>query len=440
LRLRTILTVERAVPTTAKIVKVLYRLTLPGGLLIAIAAAFLRLGLLPEPSSHARLLPLAVVAIGLILSAAFHRSRLFFAMLVVAAAQAALTWLSPNLSLPAGHALVTTTAVLLPLNLVAVAVLRERGIISAAGRRRLAAVAAQLVGVGILCLPQLRQAASWINTAFVPEGFSTWSHLSQPALVAFVAAAVTMVIQLVWSYRPVESSLLWTLVASFLALLMGATTYQAGIFFATGSLAMIVALLETSYRMAYRDELTQLPSRRALNEALMKLPGSYTIAMVDVDHFKKFNDNYGHAAGDQALRLVASRLAFTTGGGKAYRYGGEEFAVMFPGKTSEEAFDYLDRIRQVIEQSTFVVRGKERRKRNKRKPRTARVVNKQTNVTVSIGLASSSDERPKPADVLRAADYALYRAKAKGRNCTVTVRSGKAVENTQPNMRIVSVS
>jgi PleD family two-component response regulator len=162
--------------------------------------------------------------------------------------------------------------------------------------------------------------------------------------------------------------------------------------------------------------------------------------MVDVDHFKKFNDNYGHAAGDQALRLVASRLAFTTGGGKAYRYGGEEFAVMFPGKTSEEAFDYLDKIRHVIEQSTFVVRGKERRKGKKRKPRTARVVNKETNVTVSIGLASNSDERPTPAHVLRAADYALYRAKAKGRNCTVTARSGKAVENTQPDMRIVSVS
>jgi diguanylate cyclase (GGDEF)-like protein len=381
-----------------------------------------------------------VVAIGLVLSAAFHRSRPFFVMLVVAAAQAGLTWVSPHLSVPAGHALVSTTAVLLPLNLVALAFLRERGIISPAGRRRLAAVAAQLVGVGVLCLPQLGQAASWMDGIFVPDGFSAWSHLSQPALVAFVAAAVTMVIHLVWSFRPVEITLLWTLVASFLALHMGATTYQAGIFFATGSLAMIVALLETSYRMAYRDELTQLPSRRALNEALMKLPGSYTIAMVDVDHFKKFNDTYGHSAGDQALRLVASRLAFITGGGKAYRYGGEEFAVMFPGKTSEEAFVDLDRTRQVIEQSTFVVRGKERRKANKRKPRAARRVNKETNLTVSIGLASSSDERQTPADVLRAADHALYRAKAKGRNCTVTARSGKAVENTQPDMRIVSVS
>ena len=126
-----------------------------------------------------------------------------------------------------------------------------------------------------------------------------------------------------------------------------------------------MALIETSYAMAYLDELTQLPSRRALNEALLKLGDSFTIAMMDVDHFKKFNDSYGHEAGDQALRLVASRLAHITGGGRAYRYGGEEFAVIFPGKPSEEVFVYLDRMRKVIENSVFVVRGKDRRRKGK---------------------------------------------------------------------------
>ena len=82
--------------STTTIVKVLYRLTFPGSLLLALAVVLLHLGLLPEPTSRARLLHLAVVAIGLVLSAAFHRSRLFFAMLVLAAAQAALTWLSPQ--------------------------------------------------------------------------------------------------------------------------------------------------------------------------------------------------------------------------------------------------------------------------------------------------------------------------------------------------------
>ncbi len=407
---------------------------------MALAAALLRVDVLPDPESKARFLPLAVVATGLVLTAVFRRSRLFFAMLMVAVAQGALTGIAPQAGAGAAQVLFNAIALLLPLNLLALAFLRERGIISPAGRRRLALVAAQMVAIGILCLPQAEHAASWLDRPLVPVIFSAWSHLSQPALAAFVAATTTMIVLLVRRYRPVESSLLWTLVASFVALRMGGTSYQAGIFFASGSLTMIVALLETSYRMAYHDELTQLPSRRALNEALMKLPGSYTIAMVDVDHFKKFNDTYGHEAGDQALRLVASRLAYVTGGGKAYRYGGEEFAVMYPGKTSEEVFVYLDRMRRLIEQSVFVVRGKERRKSSKGKARGGKEVKKETHVTVSIGLASSNGDGIAPAEVMRAADQALYRAKSKGRNCTVAARSGKAPASAEPSMRIVSVS
>jgi diguanylate cyclase (GGDEF)-like protein len=248
-----------------------------------------------------------------------------------------------------------------------------------------------------------------------------------------------ILVPLVRRYRAVESSLFWALVASLIAFWSGGTNFRAGIFFATGGMALMVAVLETSYKMAYHDELTQLPSRRALNEALMKLPESYSIAMVDVDHFKKFNDNYGHQAGDQALRLVASRLAFVTGGGKAYRYGGEEFAVVFPGKPPEEVFVYLDRMRRLIEQSTFVVRGKDRRKGRDGRTRSVNV-KRQTNVTVSIGVAASNGDQLTPAEVVRVADQALYRAKAKGRNCTVTIRTGKGAGSVGPSMRIVSVS
>jgi diguanylate cyclase (GGDEF)-like protein len=168
----------------------------------------------------------------------------------------------------------------------------------------------------------------------------------------------------------------------------------------------------------------------------MKLPATYTIAMLDVDHFKKFNDSYGHESGDQALRLVASRLSRIAGGGKAYRYGGEEFAVVFPGKASEEVFVFLDRMRKIIEQSTFIVRGSERR--GKRRVRSGK---KQTNVTVSIGVACTNGDQLTPAEVLRIADQALYRAKSKGRNCTITLRtSGHSVKSVETGMRVLSVS
>ena len=218
--------------------------------------------------------------------------------------------------------------------------------------------------------------------------------------------------------------MLWSLVALVLAFRAGATGISAEIYFSAAGMAQIVAVVETSYAMAYRDELTQLPSRRALNEALLQLGQSYSIAMLDVDHFKKFNDTFGHDSGDHALRMVASKLAQVTGGGKAYRYGGEEFAVVFPGKSIAESAVAVDKLRRVIEHTSFVVRGKERRTVRDNGWRNGET---ETSVTVSVGVAASGEGRTDPADVMESADKALYRAKAKGRNCTVAAGRKRAV-------------
>jgi diguanylate cyclase (GGDEF)-like protein len=287
-------------------------------------------------------------------------------------------------------------------------------------------------------MPAFRQAAGQLSRAFAPLALSHWSRLSQPALLLFVLAGAVMMILLVRRYKAVESSLLWSLAAAFIALRTASgTSHLDGVYFAAGGLALIVALIETSYAMAYLDELTQLPSRRALNEALLKLGDSFTIAMMDVDHFKKFNDTYGHEAGDQALRLVASRLAHVAGGGRAYRYGGEEFAVIFPGKAAEEVFVYLDRMRKVIEQSPFIVRGKDRRRKGK--SGIGRGSKKETNVTVSVGLAASNGDHLTPAEVLRMADQALYKAKARGRNCTITAKLSKQPGSVQQLKTALSI-
>lgn len=414
----------------AKIFKIIYRLTLPGSLLIVISALLIRVGVLSDPHSPlVRFFPITVFGAGLGLSAFFRRSRLFFALLALALAQLTFAWVVPHLSPRTAPITVNAVALLLPFNLLVLAFLKERGIISPTGRKRLAIMAGQILAVLILCLPQAAQAATQIGRTFAPLAFSRWSGLSQPALLAFLLAAAVIMVPLIRRYKAVESSLLWSLVAAFVALRTASSSHLDGVFFAAGGLALIVALIETSYAMAYLDELTQLPSRRALNEALLKLGGSYTLAMMDVDHFKKFNDNYGHESGDQALRMVASRLSHITGGGRAYRYGGEEFAVVFPGKASEEVFVYLDRMRRVIEQSSFVVRGKDRRRKGK--SGIGRGSKKETNVTVSVGLASCNGDHLAPAEVLRMADQALYKAKAKGRNCTVTAKLGKAGVSVQ---------
>ena len=180
--------------------------------------------------------------------------------------------------------------------------------------------------------------------------------------------------------------------------------------------------------MAYHDELTGLPGRRAFNELLLALEQQYAIAIVDVDHFKKFNDTYGHETGDEVLRMVASRLSAVTGGGKAFRCGGEEFAVVFPLKSAKDAFEHLECLRQTIESSAFKIRGRLDRRKVPRSPVDRRQSGKkksrrttprrgdEVSVTVSIGVAEPSTKNHKVDQVISAADKALYRAKEGGRN------------------------
>jgi len=423
----------------SKLFKIIYRLTLPGGLLLIFAAVLIRVGILSDPDSPAvRYVPLLIFGIGLGLSAFFRRSRLLFATLILALSEAAYIWVAPFMKPTAAHTMVTAFSLLLPLNLVAIAFIKERGTISRTGRRRLAIGAVQVIAIGVLCLPWMARVAAYLDRPFMPLIFTQWSHLSQATLASFLLSFLAIMITLVRGYRAVESGLFWALISSFAACRLEVGNHFSGIFFATGGLALIVAVIETSYSMAYLDELTQLPSRRSLNEAMMKLPETFTIAMFDVDHFKNFNDSYGHESGDHALRMVASKLARIAGGGKAYRYGGEEFAVVFPGKPAEDVFVYLDRMRKIVEQSSFTVRGKERRgKKGKPRLKGGKI---ETSVTVSIGVASTNGDALTPTEVMRLADQGLYRAKAKGRNCTIAVKSGKVPRPMETGLRVASVT
>jgi diguanylate cyclase (GGDEF)-like protein len=192
-------------------------------------------------------------------------------------------------------------------------------------------------------------------------------------------------------------------------------------FMAASGAILMAALLQESHRLAFRDELTGLPGRRALDERLRSLQGRrYTVAMVDVDHFKKFNDTHGHDIGDQVLKLVAARLAEVGGGGTAYRYGGEEFSVLFPGSELDEAFPHLEALRAAVEIYRMAVRGEARPKKAEMgiPRRDATLPPARTlSVTVSIGAAQPDGARLRtPAQVVKAADEALYRAKQGGRN------------------------
>jgi diguanylate cyclase (GGDEF)-like protein len=188
-------------------------------------------------------------------------------------------------------------------------------------------------------------------------------------------------------------------------------------------LGMIIALLQGARDLAYRDELTGLPGRRALNERVKGLGKQYVIAMLDVDHFKKFNDTHGHDMGDEVLKMVARHIARIKGGGLPYRFGGEEFCVLFPGRDIEYSQPFLEELRSDIENYSMSLRNHAQRPRDteqgaqRRGRRSGNRGIQAVSVTVSIGLAEPREVSDTPAEVMKVADAALYRAKENGRNC-----------------------
>jgi len=242
------------------------------------------------------------------------------------------------------------------------------------------------------------------------------------ALIALLATGLTLTLLLLRYGRPQQAGQWLGFVCMAWALPRGAAQpLELALMSAAALTSLCISLAHEGFHMAFRDELTGLPGRRALNERLQRMGRVYTLAMADVDHFKAFNDTHGHDVGDQVLRMVASQLRRVPGGGQAYRYGGEEFTLVFPGKTAAEAMPHLETVRRAIEAYQMRLRDKPARPKadqigqRRRGGRGGRGV-RPLRVTVSIGVAERSDALRAPDAVIKAADQALYKAKDGGRN------------------------
>ncbi|MNZ17611.1 Phytochrome-like protein cph2 [compost metagenome] len=119
--------------------------------------------------------------------------------------------------------------------------------------------------------------------------------------------------------------------------------------------------------------------------------------------------------------MVASRLSKVTGGGRAYRYGGEEFALVFAGKTAEECVPHVEAVREMIANYTMQLRDQNNRPQDDSAGRQRRSGSGAgtVSVTISIGVAERLIEHRNPEEVLKSADQALYSAKGAGRNCVM---------------------
>jgi diguanylate cyclase (GGDEF)-like protein len=258
----------------------------------------------------------------------------------------------------------------------------------------------------------------------------------------FIAALCWLLVRMVQFHKATESGMFWSLIATWLGLQAGGAGKIGSAYFGTAALVLASSIIENSYSLAYHDELTGLSSRRAFNDALLRLKAPYAVAAVDIDHFKRINDTYGHDTGDQVLRLVASKLSRIGAGGEAFRVGGEEFTILFPNKTVKEVMDYLELLRLNIESATFRVRSGEERRKTSRAPDRRAAGGRRTalrvapaslllSVTVSIGLAESQPS-VRIAEVIQHADKALYRAKQGGRNRIEAAIQRKSLRERKP--------
>ena len=362
--------------------------------------------------------PYAVFGAGVLIGWRFHRSRLLFALLLLTIADRTLLHFATTHALVQDRVMFQAIAVLLPLNLASLPLTAERGFLTPPGFVRLGVILGQLALVSALDRESPGAAAALLHTQLLPQWMFSWTQLADPALLAFFVAGGLVLASQLMAPTPTGRSFAWALIPAFLGLqaVRPGSVGFGSFYLATSALILIWAVVEASYHMAYQDGLTGLPARRALNEALLRLGGHYSVAMIDVDHFKRINDRHGHDVGDQVLKMIAAKLAQVPGGGKAYRYGGEEFAVIFAGRGAEECIPDLETLRQTVEDTRFILRARFRSKKKKEKVVAERGPGERVPVTVSIGVAERTDRSAKGDLVIKAADRALYRAKEGGRN------------------------
>ncbi|MBP2021574.1 diguanylate cyclase (GGDEF)-like protein [Clostridium punense] len=354
-----------------------------------------------------------VFGLGIILSIRFNRGRVFLIILLLTLSELFLNYYS-RLSITSTtyyQILYLSICILIPINIVIFSHLKERGLFSMWGKIRISFILIELFVIHKIAMLDNSLIYKILNFKIINIPLDK-AFMNQTVLLIFLLAVIFLIIKAYVKKNIFAVQLVGVLISVFIALFFINDKLSFSIFLSAAGLMLIISIIEDSYSMAYLDELTGIPSRRALREDLLKLGTKYVIAMVDIDFFKKFNDKYGHDVGDDVLKLVASNLTQVTGGGKAFRYGGEEFTILFPGKSINDALPHLESLREQISKAAYTKKSTKGQKSKGKSTNSSKLF-----VTISIGVCEKSSKFKQPQDVIKGADKALYRAKKKGRNC-----------------------
>ncbi|KKC99093.1 GGDEF domain-containing protein [Photobacterium halotolerans] len=311
-------------------------------------------------------------------------------------------------------------AVLLPLNLFQLHFIPERRLFSRFGLIYLSILGLQLCWGWLLInhVNPERYNATWQMYFYTIGEFSPLPLLLIIMIVALACASASIILKRNQGY---DQATFICLLFTGLTLFQFQQPYISSIAFTAASSLLLLNLISCSHELAFIDPLTGIPGRRAMETELKHLGRTYTLAMLDVDHFKKFNDKYGHKTGDDVLRLVAQLLLNINIKADVYRFGGEEFTILIKGKTKNQCLDALEELREAIASYPMHIRDNEKRPADDEDGKRKRGKRKQSEVvqiTVSIGVADSLEDS-RTANVLKVADKALYQAKQNGRNQVV---------------------
>lgn len=366
-----------------------------------------------------RLIPYSLFVVSACISLYFGRSRIFYLSLLMALLHWVLTSYYPYIDGVRQHDLLVVLGVLAPLNLVVLSLIRDRGL--ALVQSYLMASALGLQSALVVDVMN-NDHYVWLQSAdhlFAMLPLSKLPFdLPSAVLVSLLLSAAIISVRLFFRSTPLNNALLVILVTLGITFHFVDVITAVSVLLVVAGLVTLLCLMQHSYDMAYRDELTGLLGRRALTERFLRLSGRYCIVMVDVDYFKKFNDNHGHDVGDQVLKMLAGQLDRTGDGARAYRYGGEEFVLIFENKVLLQIAPVLEKLRLDVADYPMKIRSTNRTADSKvnKKLRKEGDKSEVLSVTISLGAAQHNDRLKTPTMVMEAADKSLYRAKNTGRN------------------------
>jgi len=295
-----------------------------------------------------------------------------------------------------------------------VAAMKDRGVSSHRGVIQVAIVLAGLAGA-LLFWAVRPELLSWTWQGFLPWDLSVVGVSDAALVVGLFAVLLTGGFAIVRRHR-LDKGFFFIAVMLLLALRGGSDSVESTIYLTMAALILIVNVFEKLYAFSALDDVTGLPTRRALRREVKEAGNCYALAFVGVDHYNDLYDRYGRDTSDRVVKKVAMHLGKTSVTGRVFRYGNEEFAVLYSGRGRDEVLGDLEMLRADVEDFRFALRPKAHANGKSAATNYPAV---RWSLTVSVGVAERGEKKGLSASyaaIARAARGALHRGQKAGGN------------------------